>query len=107
MRDGWLRIGFCGHQPGVGETYISTGSLYLVLRGTPAAGPAAIRRVLVRPTAALDLSTRLERAGVPDRSRVGDVIIGWAQALTGVQEIKEVRKETSRSAAFGGSQQIK
>jgi hypothetical protein len=27
--DGWLRIGFCGHQPGVGETYISTGSLYL------------------------------------------------------------------------------
>jgi hypothetical protein len=28
-RDGWLQIGFCGHQPGVGETYISTGSLYL------------------------------------------------------------------------------
>ena len=28
-RDGWLHIGFCGHQPGVGETYISTGSLYL------------------------------------------------------------------------------
>jgi hypothetical protein len=27
--DGWLRIGVCGHQPGVGETYISTGSLYL------------------------------------------------------------------------------
>jgi hypothetical protein len=27
--DGWLRIGLCGHQPGVGETYISTGSLYL------------------------------------------------------------------------------
>jgi len=26
---GWLRIGFCGHQPGVGEVYISTGSLYL------------------------------------------------------------------------------
>ncbi len=25
---GWLKIGFCGHQPGVGETYISTGSLY-------------------------------------------------------------------------------
>ena len=28
-RDGWLRIGFCGHQPGIGEAYISTGSLYL------------------------------------------------------------------------------
>ena len=30
---GWLRIGFCGHQPGVGETYISTGSLYLCAVG--------------------------------------------------------------------------
>ncbi|HMF59705.1 MAG TPA: DUF2264 domain-containing protein [Vicinamibacterales bacterium] len=27
--NGWLSIGFCGHQPAVGETYISTGSLYL------------------------------------------------------------------------------
>jgi hypothetical protein len=27
--DGWLRIGFCGHQPSLGEPYISTGSLYL------------------------------------------------------------------------------
>ena len=27
--NGWLQIGFCGHQSGVGETYISTGSLYL------------------------------------------------------------------------------
>ncbi|MBS1820570.1 MAG: DUF2264 domain-containing protein [Acidobacteria bacterium] len=26
---GWLMIGFVGHQPGLGETYISTGSLYL------------------------------------------------------------------------------
>ncbi|HTK07123.1 MAG TPA: DUF2264 domain-containing protein [Ktedonobacteraceae bacterium] len=26
---GWLTIGFCGHQPELGETYISTGSLYL------------------------------------------------------------------------------
>jgi hypothetical protein len=31
--EGWLRIGFCGHQPGVGETYISTGSLYLCATG--------------------------------------------------------------------------
>lgn len=28
-KNGWLQIGFCGHQPSVGETYISTGSLYL------------------------------------------------------------------------------
>jgi hypothetical protein len=26
---GWLTIGFAGHQPSIGETYISTGSLYL------------------------------------------------------------------------------
>lgn len=29
MESGWLTIGFCGHQPGIGEGYISTGSLYL------------------------------------------------------------------------------
>ncbi len=27
--NGWLQIGFCGHQPSIGEYYISTGSLYL------------------------------------------------------------------------------
>lgn len=42
--DGWLRIGFCGHQPGVGERYISTGSLYLCAMallplGLPASDP--------------------------------------------------------------------
>ena len=26
---GWLNVGFCGHQPSVAESYISTGSLYL------------------------------------------------------------------------------
>jgi hypothetical protein len=41
---GWLRIGFCGAQPGVGERYISTGSLYLCAfgllpLGLPAADP--------------------------------------------------------------------
>lgn len=30
---GWLRIGFCGHQPTIGERYISTGSLYLCTAG--------------------------------------------------------------------------
>lgn len=28
-KEGWLRVGVCGHQPGMGEVYISTGSLYL------------------------------------------------------------------------------
>jgi hypothetical protein len=31
--NGWLRIGFCGHQPALGESYISTGSLYLCAAG--------------------------------------------------------------------------
>jgi len=39
--NGWLRIGFCGHQPGIGETYISTGSLYLCAVGLLPLGLAA------------------------------------------------------------------
>jgi hypothetical protein len=39
--DGWLRIGFCGHQPGIGEPYISTGSLYLCSVGLLPLGLAA------------------------------------------------------------------
>lgn len=31
--NGWLTIGFFGHQPGIGEGYISTGSLYLCTVG--------------------------------------------------------------------------
>ncbi|MBX3054530.1 MAG: DUF2264 domain-containing protein [Caldilineaceae bacterium] len=31
--NGWLTVGFCGHQPGIGETYICTGSLYLCAAG--------------------------------------------------------------------------
>ena len=38
--EGWLRIGFCGHQPGIGESYISTGSLYLCSVGLLALGLA-------------------------------------------------------------------
>src|SRR4051812_2195456 len=42
--NGWLQIGFYGHQPGIGETYISTGSLYLcstafLVLGLPASDP--------------------------------------------------------------------
>jgi len=41
---GWLQIGLVGHQPGVGEPYISTGSLYLcsqvfLVLGLPATDP--------------------------------------------------------------------
>ncbi len=39
---GWLHIGFAGHQPGLGERYISTGSLYLCSAGLlPLGLPAA------------------------------------------------------------------
>ncbi len=36
--DGWLRVGFAGHQPSIGETYISTGSVYLCAAGFVALG---------------------------------------------------------------------
>ena len=43
-KDGWLTIGFAGHQPSVGENYISTGSLYLcseafLILGLPESDP--------------------------------------------------------------------
>jgi hypothetical protein len=41
---GWLRLGFCGHQPSIAEPYISTGSCYLCAAawlplGLPATDP--------------------------------------------------------------------
>lgn len=41
---GWLRVGFCGHQPGLAEGYITTGSQYmcalaLLPLGLPASAP--------------------------------------------------------------------
>ena len=41
---GWLRIVLSGHKPGIGETYISTGSLYMCAvaflpLGLPASDP--------------------------------------------------------------------
>ncbi len=36
--NGWLTIGFCGHQPDIAESYISTGSLYLCTVGLLALG---------------------------------------------------------------------
>ena len=28
-KDGWLNLGFCGHQPEIADRYVSTGSNYL------------------------------------------------------------------------------
>jgi hypothetical protein len=43
-RNGWLNVGVAGHQPGLGEPYISRGSLYLCTTvflplGLPASDP--------------------------------------------------------------------
>ena len=43
-KNGWLQIGLYGHQPGIGEAYISTGSLYLcseafLILGLPPSDP--------------------------------------------------------------------
>lgn len=46
---GWLRVGFCGHQPEIAESYISTGSLYLCSAAwLPLGLPRATRFGLVR-----------------------------------------------------------
>jgi hypothetical protein len=37
-KGGWLQIGLYGHQPGIGERYISTGSLYLCSEAFPVLG---------------------------------------------------------------------
>ena len=65
---GWLRIGFCGHQPEIGEAYISTGSLYLCSVAC-SARPAGLRRILVGRGGAVDSEARVERSGLSDRSR--------------------------------------
>lgn len=41
---GWLRIGFAGRQPGIGETYISVGSCYLCAAGLLPLGLPASHR---------------------------------------------------------------
>jgi hypothetical protein len=47
--EGWLTIGFCGHQPAIGESYISTGSLYLCTTGMVALGLSANHQFWTSP----------------------------------------------------------
>ena len=67
--NGWLTIGFAGHQPSIGEAYISTGSLYLCSARLAAVGPARNRRILDRPRRALDPAKSLVRRRHPHRPR--------------------------------------
>jgi hypothetical protein len=46
---GWLRIGLYGHQPGIGEDYISTGSLYLCSEAFLVLGLPATNRFWMGP----------------------------------------------------------
>ncbi|MDP4285693.1 MAG: DUF2264 domain-containing protein [Bacteroidota bacterium] len=48
-KNGWLQIGFHGHQPGIGEGYISTGSLYLCSEGFLILGLPADDLLWTRP----------------------------------------------------------
>jgi hypothetical protein len=50
-KEGWLTIGLCGHQPGIGETYISTGSLYLCTTGMVVLGLPALHPFWISPSA--------------------------------------------------------
>lgn len=47
---GWLTIGFAGHQPSIGESYISTGSCYLCAAAWLPLGLAAIDEFWSAPT---------------------------------------------------------
>jgi hypothetical protein len=59
---GWLRIGLAGHQPSLGETYISTGSLYLCLEAFLPLGLGADRPFW--KDAAMDWTARKAWGGV-------------------------------------------
>ena len=59
--DGWLRIGFCGNQPDIGETYISMGSIYLCAAGLLPLGLPRCRPLLGGSAPALDRATHLVR----------------------------------------------
>ncbi|HZQ50777.1 MAG TPA: DUF2264 domain-containing protein [Bryobacteraceae bacterium] len=48
--DGWLTVGFCGHQPAIAESYISTGSLYLCSAGFLPLGLPAVDPFWSKPT---------------------------------------------------------
>jgi hypothetical protein len=65
-QEGWLTIGFYGHQPSIGETYISTGSLYLCTTGMLALGLPANHPFWTSPAA--DWTARKVWRGVDLRS---------------------------------------
>ena len=73
---GWLRIGFCGHQPALAESYISTGSLYLCTVALLPLGLPPEESFLDFAGAALDLTAYMVRSLGFRRSRVGRNMTG-------------------------------
>ncbi len=65
--NGWLTIGFCGHQPGIGETIHFDGESVSLLRRAAAAWAASHRSLLVGTRRALDLRPRVDGKTVSDR----------------------------------------
>lgn len=64
-KNGWLTIGLCGHQPEVGENYISTGSLYLCTQAFLPLGLPADDEFWAGPT--LDWTSKKAFTGKPFR----------------------------------------
>jgi hypothetical protein len=67
-QNGWLQIGFSGHQPGFGEDYISTGSLYLCSVGFLPLGLRPDDPFWVTPPA--DWTSKKAWQGINDEDRL-------------------------------------
>jgi hypothetical protein len=61
--NGWLTLGFCGHQPSLAEDYISTWKRVFVFGWAFAAGPSRDKLVLGRRRRAVDERSSVERNG--------------------------------------------
>ncbi len=64
-RDGWLTIGLAGHQPSLGESYISTGSCYLAATGLLPLGLPPDDRFWSAPAAAWTAKLLYDGADAP------------------------------------------
>lgn len=73
--NGWLQVGFCGHQPEMAESYISTGSCYLCAAAWLPLGLPATDPFWSEPD--MDWTSRLAWSGkevVADHALRGDVL---------------------------------
>jgi hypothetical protein len=71
--NGWLRIGFCGHQLSLAEKYISTGSLYLCATGLLPLGLPPADRFWQGPPAPWTAQKLWSGESLPADHALGDV----------------------------------